>query len=378
MPLDNIQNFEHDERDETLPPGEETVRFVRNFNDIFLSMGIIMFAIGISFIATFVLLPMTGSTDFIEYGAEAIQEGELGKAEFNNFLFMGGVTNLILAAIMWALGEVVARKRRLFLPSIAVMVSFTNFMVTSAGFFFLRFASSNLAGKIQGDPGDIFELFAQFKTMPLALFSVATLSILAFYIRTKLPFAMGVGSAALAGVVISTIFHLQPDLILRNVWLWGLFAGLFLFVLGMFFDARDPSRQTRFADNGFWLHFIAGPVIFFSVKNLLTGAGTIAANDGFSSIVTLAIVVVFAIISLLINRRALLVSGILSAVGAVWQLVGSTGSGSVLAIGITFALLGSIIVILGSAWSSIRRVLIGGLPKTGFIGRIIPPETVID
>ena len=109
---------------------------------------------------------------------------------------------------------------------------------------------------------------------------------------------------------------------------------------------------------------------------MTVGVGGVV-NSG-SAIVTLIIVSAFAVISLLINRRALLVSGILSAVAAVLQLVGGGDVGGVMALGITFFVLGSAIVILGSAWSSLRRILIAPFPKSGFIARIIPPETVID
>ncbi len=367
------QSFsDHSPEDEfATPVGEEHVRFVRNFNDIFLSMGILMFAIGLAFIAMVTITPLAGPPELFDTDGNFV-----GGARF---VFIAGSVFLVCALIMWGLGEIVARKRRMFLPAIVVLLTFTTFMVLAAAGFYLSIEASSAVEKIQENGfrgGSLLNLANQFKTMPLVLFTVATFSVLAFYIRTKLPFAMGVGSAAFAGVVISFLFMFKPHLVVGNFWVIAFLSGAFLFLLGMFFDARDPLRQTRFADNGFWLHFLAGPVIFFSVMAMTVGVGG-AVNSG-SAIVTLIIVSVFAVISLLINRRALLVSGILSAVGAVLQLVGGGSTGGVMALGITFFVLGSAIVILGSAWSSLRRILIAPFPKSGFIARIIPPETVID
>ena len=90
-------------------PGEEDLRFVRNFHDVFLATGIILLAIGLS------IAVVTAAGGF-----------EAPMLITTAVLFGG------CAFIMEALGEVFSKRRRLFLPSIAICVSFVAFCVHAA------------------------------------------------------------------------------------------------------------------------------------------------------------------------------------------------------------------------------------------------------
>ena len=160
------QNFsDHAPEDEfATPVGEEHVRFVRNFNDIFLSMGILMFAIGLSFIAMVTITPLAGPPELFDSDGNFVGG--------SRFAFIAGSVFLVCALIMWGLGEIVARKRRMFLPAIVVLLTFTTFMVFAAAGFYLSIEASSAVSKIQENGfrgSSLLNLANQFKTMPLVL-----------------------------------------------------------------------------------------------------------------------------------------------------------------------------------------------------------------
>ncbi len=342
------------------PAGEEELRFIRNFHDVFLSIGLGLFAVGLGIFSTLMIGQLTGIQ---------IDEGNIGKS-VKGALMIGGTVYAVNAAVIWGIGEVFARTRKLFLPAIVILVAFTVFVVLSVSAFY---------GASFGEVPDSFDDVADSARLyPLVVSIAATFAILAYYVRMKLPFAMGVGAASLAGVVVSIAIYSNPSLVLNNIWAWVFGAGLFLFILGIYFDARDPERRTRISDNGFWLHFFAAPLMFTAITRMVAGDGAYSSDATFPAVATLLIVVVFAVISLLINRRALLVAGLLSAGVAIGVLVNNVGMDGAWTAGLTLLLLGGAMVLLGGGWKTVRRILIAPFPKTGWIARVIPPETIID
>ncbi|MEL6506135.1 MAG: hypothetical protein AAFR29_00750 [Pseudomonadota bacterium] len=339
--------------------GEEELRFIRNFHDVFLSIGLGIFAAGLGLFSILMITNLAG----IDFG-EGIERG------LRQPLIIGGIVFLVDAAVMWAVGEIFARSRRLFLPAIVILLTFIGFLLAGVALLYLGFV---------GDIGDnISEWINNAKVFPLTLAATATLGIFVYYVRMKLPFAMGLAGASMAGLVVATAIFIEPGLVLNNYWLWVLGSGVFLFLLGVYFDARDPERRTRISDNGFWLHFFAAPLMFWSITNMVAGGGAFSSNDTFPAAATLLIVIVFAVISLLINRRALLVAGLLSAAAAIGVLFSSTGLDGAWSIAVTLLILGGAMVLLGGGWKTVRRILIKPFPKTGWIARVIPPDTVID
>ena len=340
--------------------GEEELRFIRNFHDVFLSIGIGLFAIGLGIFTSLMIPQLTGVS---------LDGGDID-GEIRGLLAVPGIVYLIDAAIMWGIAEIFARSLRLFLPAIVILIAFTGFAVSGVTFLY-----SSIAGDFSGD----FEQIAnQFRAFPLVLSLTATIAILAYYFRMKLPFAMGTGAASLAGVFVSLAIFVDPDLVFDNVWLWLFGSGMFLFFLGIYFDARDPERKTRLSDNGFWLHLFAAPMIFISVTTMIAGEDRFTSSDAFPAIATLVIVFIFALISLILNRRALVVSGLVSAASALGILFSKSGIDAAYTIALTLLMLGAAMILLGGGWKTVRRFVIKPFPKTGFISRIVPPETIID
>ena len=80
------------------------------------------------------------------------------------------------------------------------------------------------------------------------------------------------------------------------------------------------------------------------------------------------------LLSLALNRRALVVSSLLSFWLALGQVVEAVGGGGMNTFIATTLLLGTGIIALGGGWHSARRWVLGWVPKTGIADRIFPPE----
>jgi hypothetical protein len=208
----------------------------------------------------------------------------------------------------------------------------------------------------------------------IIVYGLTTIAAFGFYARMKLPFAMGMSALQLTGVAVATAIYLQPERMLGLLDRAQLYSGLFLFLLGVVYDARDPERRTRISDNAFWLHFFAAPVILNSAIGMAVGFEGAAGDPVAAALTTLAIVAAFALVSLLINRRALLVAGLLYALIAAGFLISKAGLSEAWTAAVTLLVLGGGVVLLGTGWHAMRRVVVAPFPKRGFIARIIPPE----
>lgn len=346
-------------------PGEENLRFIRNFHDVFLAIGILLFAVGLAIgIGTYV-------------AGTAPDQGTV----------LTGALCLVAVVIMWGLGELFARRRRLFLPAIAIVCSMTIFAVVAVATLY--------AGALLGR--DFGERPMEFESLPPELHSGLLISMafafvtpLAFYFRFRLPFSLGLAGSGIALFVIVACMIADLELTMSMLPALYLVLGGLLFLAGVVFDARDPARVTRFSDNGFWLHFAAAPLIlngaFGLIGQVLTGdmssSGSmiVAAGSGetgaaaVQAIATLFVIVVLGLVSLLINRRALIVSALLTAGIAIGALLNAAGLGAGALAAATLITLGAFVLILGAGWHGVRRALLGWVKPDGVWARIFPPE----
>jgi hypothetical protein len=152
-----------------------------------------------------------------------------------------------------------------------------------------------------------------------------------------------------------------------------LIVGLATLVIAILFDARDPQRASRTSDHAFWLHLAAAPQIIFGIRGLVLGSGFAPAGIA-DATVMLIVLVAFALISLALNRRALIVSGLVSFATALWVLVDEVGGGGLNTLMLTALIVGGSIVLLGGGWRTARRTILKLVPSTGMTGRIFPPE----
>ena len=347
--------------------GEEDLRFIRNFHDVFLAIGIVLFAVGL---------------------AIAIGTWVAGSAhEPRQAALLAGGLSATAAVVMWLLGEVFARRRRLFLPAIAIVVSMTAFAVVgAASLYFGLLIGENVnldADLSQGMP-------PQVRAGLMLAAAFAFITPLMFYARFRLPFSMGLAGGGVAAFIIATALMFSFDETLKLLPAIYLGLGVLLFFAGVAFDARDPMRTTRYSDNGFWLHFAAAPLILNGAFGLVTmafGGGQVSGAAGLvmasadenanalgQAAATLAVIIALGLISLLINRRVLIVSALLTTGVAIGVIMNEFGLGAGALAASTLIVLGGFVLILGAGWHGVRRALLGWVKPDGAWARIFPPE----
>jgi hypothetical protein len=345
------------------PEGEEPLRFIRNFHDVFLATGIVLLAIGL-WIAT-----VTSAANLDWNGAP---RGALGIVSAMCFG---------CGAILWGLAEAFSRRRRLFLPSIALCVSIAGFGAAAVLLAYMAVIGL-LAKDMRFDWQDMPLIM---RAVPLAGAVGALLTVAGFYLRFRLPFSLGLAGSVGFVVLLALTFLATPNHVLELFPAILLAGGLALFAAGLWFDMRDPERKTRLSDNGFWLHLAAAPMILngslgltarlFNISQERSGAfGMMSVGEPLFAAVTLLIVALLGFLSLLINRRALIVSALLTTGVAVGVLMNSVGLGAGALAASTLLVLGAGVLILGASWHKLRRALLTHVRPDGTWARVFPAE----
>ncbi|KQP96202.1 hypothetical protein [Methylobacterium sp. Leaf117] len=311
-----------------LPPGleeprdDERLRFVSGFADIFVTLGLFLFLGACAHFGLSALGPAAGYA--------------------------------LIAVLAWGLAEFFTLRRRMALPSIVLLVLFALAVQSSVAF---GLAGSGLAGSSWPT---LFDLMTADRLGPAPLIGsgLATLALVTLhYRRFAVPITVAAGAASLGALLFGVLLAVAPDLTLaaHN----GVFiaAGLGVFALAMRFDLSDPARVTRRTDIAFWLHLLAAPLIVHPILGNLTAGGGQAATLG-----VLAIVLGLAGIALAVDRRALLVSGLVYAGIALGSLVRDAGfAGST--IPLSLLTLGAFILALSAGWHPLRALVLRALPR---------------
>lgn len=374
-------------------PKDEPLPFLSNFQDFFLSIGVIILLVGLAIFGGLITASIP--------------------AEGRQYALVGiGICSVFLL-IVWFLSEILVRARRRILPGIVLCIAFLSLAVAiyvlAYGFAFgdnvveqLKATDWNIVDEIeQGEPTshEVLRSYAAaavgalpmaakafIVTLPIA----AMLGGLVYYRRFKLPFASALVGVAAIGVVVAPLTLLFPYDVVRFYPTITFLSGLALLIAAVGYDMRDPERVSRFSGNGFWLHFVAAPMILsgalaitsigfgYDFPNYAEGNFDRLTNQ-FSvqqSVVTLVVIGVFAIISLLLNRRALVVSGLVSAGIAIGVIVNATGVGGMGVAATTLVVLGAAILLLGIGWQAARRALLALVPSGGMFGRMFPRNDV--
>jgi hypothetical protein len=348
------------ERERAIELGhEERFRFMRGFNDVFFSIGVVLFIGGFAY-----FMPRTA------------------------FGFAG------TAVVVWALAELLVARLRLVLPGILLAAAFVLFVFAAclslpieAWLGYAPYPSPERANQLRGPlgigpPMGFLQALQLYPGGPLmislrALVAAAAAGV--FYWRFKLPFALLPLAASLAVAAIGAASFLFPQAAVSVVLL---LCGLGVFAAAMSFDASDRERLTRRADCAFWLHLLAAPLIVHSVISLVSSplagaigrpAGPLTPNMNAELALAVAIIVaVLAVVAVLIDRRALLVSGLAYLGGAIgYALTGSGPRGDPGVVAATLVILGAFVLTLGAGWVPLRRLLLGLLSSA--IANRLPP-----
>lgn len=307
-------------------PDDEKFRLIGGFNDIFVTIGVLLLV-----------------------GALVGLARTIG--------FQTGIAVLALV-IAWVLAEIFSRRMRLALPSIVLSLMFAGAAAIAA---FLSFdAMAPALGLLRQDSAGLWIMAAG---------AGGLIAALAHERRFLVPIDVSIAATGIFTTVIGALFLVAPDWTYANTdSLTGLF-GLGTFAVALKVDTSDPNRVTRRSDVAFWLHLLAAPMIVHAVVPLLVG--DIASLGTGEAVATLAIFAVLGAIAIIIDRRALLVSGLIYAGIAIAYLITQRVEGS-LALSLTLLALAGVVLGLSAGWRSLRRMLLPLIPL-GRLRTLVPP-----
>ena len=320
---------------ENLSPGDEPFELFKGFNEVFIVIGLLILAFGWTSVVTVIMIDQ----------APNLQNYALVVSGFG-------------AMVIWLLSEYFVRVRRMVGPAMALLIMFAS----NAAFGFTT---------VMSEPFMIAQ--NDYSSVPFPLF-LATLTIIAYWWRFRVPFAMAMIAVGFFIVAIvyaasregrigdfSEFFLLSAD----GPFAWiTLVLGLVVFAVAMMFDMSDPHRVTARSANGFWLHVVAAPALVNTIALSLLdqeGAATFA--------LLLAVLAMFAIVAIVIDRRSFLIAAIAYIVALAAAVFDGDGAAfTVLALGI-------VLLLLGAFWERIRARILRFMP--GFVPlHRLPPSQI--
>jgi hypothetical protein len=324
-------------RDDAPEPDDEQLRFVTGFADIFVTLGLALF-----------------------FGAAAY---------LISFTFSGATLWAIIALLSWIVAEFFTRRRRMALPSIVLLTLFAT-TVFACVFHLVAHPQPGSYGPwwLHAWGTRLWFIENAQTILPAALVTAVLVGV--HYWRFRVPITVAAGAAAVVAAVIAALDWAMPDTswTIHNGLM--LVCGLCVFTLAMGFDMSDPQRRTRRTDIAFWLHLLAAPLIVHPlITALLQGYALETRLTTTSALAILAIFLGLGVISVIIDRRALLVSGLIYAGLAFGTLIGQTALADK-TIPATVLALGIFILLLSAGWRPLRTLILRILP--GALARRLP------
>lgn len=312
---------------ENLHPGDEPFELFKGFNEIFIVVGLLILAMGWSGVLALIL------GDQMAFGS--LQRNTV-------------IAGVLSGVMLWLLSEYFVRKRRMVAPAIALSVLFG---INAASSFILGMSEPFMVA--QND----------YTSVPLPLF-LATLTLLIYWWRFRVPFAMAMIAVGLFAVAIvftasqgGRIDDISQFFLLSAggpfAWI-TLVLGVLVFAVAMIFDMSDPHRVTRRAANGFWLHVVAAPALVNTLALSLLNSEAASAD-----IILFCVLMLFAIVAIIIDRRSFLIA----AIGYIVALAATVFDGEGAAL--TVLILGIVLLLLGAFWERIRARVLRLMP--GFV-----------
>jgi hypothetical protein len=284
---------------------EEHFRLITGFNDIFVVIACLLLLVSVAWI-----------------GSAALP----------------GVGHLGMAASAWLLAEFFVRKRHMALPAIVLLVAFVAGLVMAV-----------LSLEAAAEPNTLY----------LAAASVlGAVGAWLHWLRFRVPITVTAGLAAGVCAVWALLFRALPVLaywLPLVVWV----SGVLVFAVALRWDASDTLRRTRRADVAFWLHLLAAPLLVHPVFiSLVSSQHDVAA---WQAALVLLVYAVIAIVSLVLDRRALMVSALGYVLYTFGSLLKQHGNVS-LGFSITALVIGAVLLLLSAFWHPARAALLRQLP----------------
>jgi hypothetical protein len=312
----------------SLPSEDEPFEFFRGFSEIFISIGLVILLVGLTAL-------------LVAFGGFALLT----------------LVPLATSLIAWWWAGYFTLKRRMTLPSMVLATAF------GAGIMIFAFTLLQQVG-------------VEARALSILGFLASAGAMVLFYRKFRLPFAAFLTGAALLGAIYSitasasnvvglvgaggyqALFDLGESPAFATA---TLIFGIGAFLVGMWFDTRDPHRLGRHAATAFWCHLLAAPALVNTVAvTLLNGGGT-----GFLAIA----LVLITLLALVIDRRSFLTAAIAYIAIVIGWLMGEGAGTSWIFI---LLILGGFITAIGTWWVQLRARVMAVLPDFPGKSRLPP------
>jgi len=294
---------------------DEHFRFITGFNDIFVVIACALLLVSVNWIGA-AIAPWIGA--------------------------------FLQALSAWGLAEYFARVRRMALPSIVLLLAFVGGTVAGGIMLAKSIGFVDEAGMAIG----------------CALGAGAAWL---HWLRFKVPITVAAGMAVLVFALVALFTGVFPAA--KNWWGFIVFlGGVLVFISGMRWDASDTQRQTRRSDVAFWLHLVAAPLLVHPVFLLL---GAFDKSMGLGSALVIAVLYAcIALVSISIDRRAMMVSALAYVLYAFNTLLQEYG---VVSLSFAFAALtiGCALLLMSAFWHACREYVVGFYPHA--VRKHLPP-----
>ena len=303
----------------TVMADEENFRLLTGFNDIFVAIAaaILLFAVG--WIGMSIATPLAG---------------------------------VAVAGTAWALAEYFTRVRRMALPSILLVIAFAGGVAGTLIGVLVDHGEAWFGKSVDGALG---------ATLIGGIALITAGATFIHWRRFRVPITVAAGAVAIAATSIALVLALagvpQSDTLFQALLL---VAGVGIFILAMWWDSSDRTRTTRRSDVAFWLHLASAPMIAHALFALLGVLRGDAIGPG-AALLVIAIYILFGIVALAIDRRALLVSALAYVLFALTQLMRTFGAVE-LNVALTALVIGSALLLLSAFWQGARRMVVTRLP----------------
>lgn len=305
--------------DAALAEESEQPRFVRGFHDILITIGIVVALLG---------------------------------------LWGLGSLFAVLPAIV-VLAEILIRRQRLALPAVVLTVA----LIQWTGVFAMLV--------VDWVPEFLNNLMRALVALPIWAAVLA-----AFYWRYRVPLALAAMLVSLVLLAVDVVLLLMTKAT-GSFYIFIEYPGLSacvllvgalgLFTAAMSYDIADPGRKTRLSDVAFWLHLAAAPALLYAMLSFIflrnvSGDWWGDATSPGDAAAVLAIVIVFMIVGLVIDRRAFVTSGLLSLGLAIWTILQRGGVAFTDYFSVTVLAVGVVVLLIGIFWQALRRAIVSTLP----------------
>jgi hypothetical protein len=138
-------------------------------------------------------------------------------------------------------------------------------------------------------------------------------------------------------------------------------SGVVTFLIAMYWDSQDKKRTTRKSDVAFWLHLLSAPLI---VHPIFIVMGVLESEFSVEKIALVILLYLFlGLVSVAIDRRALMVSALMYVLYALTALFKAYGMIS-FSFAISGVFIGSMLLLLSAFWQKFRIFLLHYIPGT--------------